>query len=109
MARPELARPIEGARDALAGLVERYRTVAIVTGRRSDEVAALVDLPHVAYVGLYGLEDGAGQPSGPFDITRRGPPPRTAQRATRTRPESCCKCDNGNAVRSTTRCSANPV
>ena len=59
MARPELARPIEGARDALAGLVERYRTVAIVTGRRSDEVAALVDLPHVAYVGLYGLEDGA--------------------------------------------------
>ena len=59
MARPELARPVEGARDALAGLVERYRTVAIVTGRRSDEVAALVDLPHVAYVGLYGLEDGA--------------------------------------------------
>ena len=61
MARPELARPVEGARDALAGLVERYRTVAIVTGRRSDEVAALVDLPHVAYVGLYGLEDGANE------------------------------------------------
>jgi trehalose 6-phosphate phosphatase len=57
--RPELARPVDGARDALAGLVERYRTVAIVTGRRSDEVAALLDLPHVAYVGLYGLEDGA--------------------------------------------------
>ena len=59
MTRPELARPVDGARDALAGLVERYRTVAIVTGRRSDEVAALLDLPHVAYVGLYGLEDGA--------------------------------------------------
>ena len=59
MARPELARPVDGARDALAGLVERYRTVAIVTGRRSDEVAALVDLPHLAYVGLYGLVDGA--------------------------------------------------
>lgn len=59
MARPEHARPVEGAREALAGLVERYRTIAIVTGRRSDEVAALVDLPHVAYVGLYGLEDGA--------------------------------------------------
>jgi trehalose 6-phosphate phosphatase len=59
VARPELARPVDGARDALAGLVERYRTIAIVTGRRSDEVAALVDVPHVAYVGLYGLEDGA--------------------------------------------------
>jgi trehalose 6-phosphate phosphatase len=59
VARPELTRPVDGARDALAGLVERYRTIAIVTGRRSDEVAALVDLPHVAYVGLYGLEDGA--------------------------------------------------
>ena len=59
MARPELTRPVDGARDALAGLVERYRIIAIVTGRRSDEVAALVDLPHVAYVGLYGLEDGA--------------------------------------------------
>jgi trehalose 6-phosphate phosphatase len=59
VARPELARPVDGARDALAGLVQRFRTVAIVTGRRSEEVAALVDLPHVAYVGLYGLEDGA--------------------------------------------------
>jgi trehalose 6-phosphate phosphatase len=59
VARPELTRPVDGARDALAGLVERYRTIAIVTGRRSDDVAALVDLPHVAYVGLYGLEDGA--------------------------------------------------
>jgi trehalose 6-phosphate phosphatase len=57
--RPELARPVDGARGALAGLVERYRTVAIVTGRRSDEVAALLDLPHIVYVGLYGLEDGA--------------------------------------------------
>jgi trehalose 6-phosphate phosphatase len=61
VAHPELARLVEGARDALAGLVERYRIVAIVTGRRSDEVAALVDLPHVAYVGLYGLEDGASE------------------------------------------------
>ena len=59
MARPELTRPVDGARDALAALAARYRTIAIVTGRRSDEVAALIDLPHVAYVGLYGLEDGA--------------------------------------------------
>lgn len=56
MPRPELAHPAEGARDALAALVERYRAVAIVTGRRSEEVAALLDVPHVAYVGLYGFE-----------------------------------------------------
>jgi trehalose 6-phosphate phosphatase len=55
--RPDLARPVEGARDAIAGLTQRYRTVAIVTGRRSEEVAALLDLPHVMYVGLYGFEE----------------------------------------------------
>ena len=61
VARPEHARPVDGARDALVELVERYRTVAIVTGRRSEEVAALLDVPHVTYVGLYGLEDGANE------------------------------------------------
>ena len=61
VARPEHARPVDGARDALVELVERYRTVAIVTGRRSEEVAALLHVPHVTYVGLYGLEDGANE------------------------------------------------
>jgi len=61
VARPEHARPVDGARDALVELAERYRTVAIVTGRRSEEVAALLDVPHVTYVGLYGLEDGANE------------------------------------------------
>jgi trehalose-6-phosphatase len=56
--RPDLARPVEGARDAIVGITQRYRTVAIVTGRRSEEVAALLDLPHVMYVGLYGFEEG---------------------------------------------------
>jgi trehalose 6-phosphate phosphatase len=59
VARPDLARPVEGARGAIAGLTERYRTVAIVTGRRSEEVATLIDLPHVVYIGLYGFEDEA--------------------------------------------------
>ena len=57
VARPDLARPVERARDAIAGLTQRYRTVAIVTGRRSEEVAALLDVPHVMYVGLYGFEE----------------------------------------------------
>jgi trehalose-6-phosphatase len=57
VARPDLARPVEGARDAIAGLTQRYRTVAIVTGRRPEEVAALLEVPHVMYVGLYGFEE----------------------------------------------------
>lgn len=61
VARPEDARPVDGARAALAGLAERYRTVGIVTGRRSEQVAALLDAPHVTYVGLYGLEEGANE------------------------------------------------
>jgi trehalose 6-phosphate phosphatase len=61
VARPEHARPVDGAREALVELARRFRTVAIVTGRRSEEVAALLDAPHVTYVGLYGLEDGANE------------------------------------------------
>lgn len=30
-----------------------------MTGRRSEEVAALLDVPHVSYLGLYGFEDEA--------------------------------------------------
>ena len=59
VARPELACPVDGARDALDALAARYRLVAILTGRRSEEVARLVDVPHLRYVGLYGMEDEA--------------------------------------------------
>ena len=57
VSRPELARPVEGAREALAALVPAYRLVGIVTGRRAEEVAALVEVPGVAHFGLYGLEE----------------------------------------------------
>ena len=50
---------MDGARETLADLAGRYRLVAIVTGRGSEEVAALLDVPHVEYVGLYGFEDDA--------------------------------------------------
>ena len=61
VARPDHARPVDGAREVLIELAGRFRTVAIVTGRRSEEVAALLDAPHVTYVGLYGLQDGANE------------------------------------------------
>ncbi len=59
VARPELARPVEGAAEALSELTTSFRLVAIVTGRRSDEVAALLPVPHLRLFGLYGFEDDA--------------------------------------------------
>lgn len=50
---------MHGARETLAALAGRYRVVAIVTGRGSEEVANLVAVPHVEYIGLYGFEDDA--------------------------------------------------
>jgi trehalose 6-phosphate phosphatase len=56
VARPELAAPEPGAREALAALVGRYAVVAVVTGRRAEEVAALLSVPGLRYEGLYGLQ-----------------------------------------------------
>jgi len=43
----------------LRDLAGRYRLVAIVTGRRSEEAAALLDAPGISILGLYGFEDAA--------------------------------------------------
>ena len=59
VARPELAAPAPGAREVLAGLVRAYAVVAVVTGRRAEEVAELLSVPGVRYEGLYGLEVAA--------------------------------------------------
>jgi trehalose 6-phosphate phosphatase len=56
VARPELVVPEPGAREVLAALVRRYAVVAVVTGRRAEEVAALLSVPGVRYEGLYGLQ-----------------------------------------------------
>lgn len=62
MARPELARPVDGAREVLVALVERYALVGILTGRRSDEIVAVLDVPGLRSYGLYGLEGNAPEP-----------------------------------------------
>jgi trehalose 6-phosphate phosphatase len=59
VARPELARPIAGAREALEALVGPYALVAVITGRRAEEVAALLDVDGVSYEGLYGMQQAA--------------------------------------------------
>lgn len=59
VSRPELARPVPGARDVLAGLVGAYALVAVITGRRAEEVAGLLDVDGVSYEGLYGMQQAA--------------------------------------------------
>jgi len=61
VARPELARPVAGAREALAALVGRFRLVGIVSGRRTEEVSNLVGVPGVEVHGLYGLDERGEQ------------------------------------------------
>jgi trehalose 6-phosphate phosphatase len=48
-----------GAADALAALVGRYRVVAIVSGRRSEELARFLDVDGLTFFGLYGFEEAA--------------------------------------------------
>jgi trehalose 6-phosphate phosphatase len=59
VARPELAEPEVGAREALMGVVGHFAVVAVVTGRRAEEVAALLSVPGLRYEGLYGLQGSA--------------------------------------------------
>jgi trehalose 6-phosphate phosphatase len=54
--RPDLAVAVPGAGEVLAALVERFRVVAIVSGRRSEELASLLHVDGLMFFGLYGME-----------------------------------------------------
>lgn len=59
IARPEDARPAEGAHDVLASLAARLGAVAIISGRAAEEIvriAALADVPALHIRGHYGLQ-----------------------------------------------------
>ena len=53
---PPDARLVRGADRVLERLVESYSVVAILSGRRAEEVARLVAVPGIHYYGLYGAE-----------------------------------------------------
>lgn len=60
---PEAARPAPGAGAVLGRLARRYGLVALLSGRRADDVHRLLPVPGVRYLGLYGAEEyGADQP-----------------------------------------------
>jgi trehalose 6-phosphate phosphatase len=65
VARPDLARPIEGAREAVATLAGKYGLVALVSGRPTEEVEALLGVEGITYAGHY----GATSPGVPLDAT----------------------------------------
>jgi trehalose 6-phosphate phosphatase len=56
-----LARAASGADRVLADLRERAQVVAIISGRPSDQLRALIDVPGVELVGLYGMAEGQGR------------------------------------------------
>lgn len=63
---PAEARAAPGAAAVLEALAQRYGLVALLSGRRAAELHALLPVPGVRYLGLYGAEElGAGT----------GPPP----------------------------------
>jgi trehalose 6-phosphate phosphatase len=62
VARPDLARLVDGAAEVLSGLVDRVQLLAVISGRPAAQVRGLVPVPGVKVVGLYGLsEDGKGR------------------------------------------------
>lgn len=59
MPRPQDARAAAGAREALAAAVDVYRVVAVVSGRRSEELVELLGVEGLHHVGLYGMQESA--------------------------------------------------
>ena len=61
---PEAAAPIPGAVETLSRLAQRFRIVAIVSGRRVAELEQLLGHPTGVHLfGLYGQEDQASAPA----------------------------------------------
>jgi trehalose-phosphatase len=56
VARPEDAALLPGAREALAGLRDRYRLVGFISGRGLADLERIVGLPGCAYAGNHGME-----------------------------------------------------
>jgi trehalose 6-phosphate phosphatase len=61
VARPDLARPVEGTEEVLARLSERMEVVAVISGRPASRLRELIDVPGVTIVGMYGLAESQGR------------------------------------------------
>jgi len=68
VATPDVARVLPDVPGVLARLVGQLAVVAVVSGRRSEEVRRLVGVDGIQAVGTHGLED---QPPVPPEVLRR--------------------------------------
>jgi trehalose 6-phosphate phosphatase len=68
--RPEAARPAAGARESVGALAAVFGLVAVVSGRRTEEVRLLLGVDGIRYLGLYGMEEGE-RPSVPETVLAR--------------------------------------
>jgi len=57
--RPEEARLVPDAERVLTELAGRHELVAVISGRRTDEVRSLLEVPVIEVFGHYGIEDSA--------------------------------------------------
>ncbi|MFL5799386.1 MAG: trehalose-phosphatase [Actinomycetota bacterium] len=55
--RPELAGPVDGARDAVAAAAAAFGLVAVVSGRPTKDVGRLLGVDGIRYLGMYGMEE----------------------------------------------------
>ena len=60
--RPEEARPVAGAEEVLAWLVERAGSVTIVTGRRSGFIRSVLPVDGLDVIGQFGMEGSPPMP-----------------------------------------------
>ncbi len=68
---PAMARPADGVREALAGLLARGAVVAIITGRASLDARQMLGVPGVLIAGNHGtewLEPDAEKPISSMDV-----------------------------------------
>lgn len=61
VARPEEARPMPRAGPILEELTSRHELVAVVSGRRTDDVRSLLGVHGVQVFGLYGVDEFGGE------------------------------------------------
>lgn len=54
---PGAAKPLPGASEVLDELAETYARVAIISGRRAEELYSKLGTKRIRYVGLYGAEE----------------------------------------------------
>ncbi len=60
VANPSDSRPLPGANEVLAALAQRFKSVAVISGRAVRDLATHISAPGVRLIGLHGMEEFIG-------------------------------------------------